>query len=264
VTTQGLPVLLDITDGIARLTLDRPDAANAIDLATTSALVDAATALGREQSVRAVLLRGAGERFCGGGDVKAFADAGDDLGEQLREIATTLHITVRALAALEAPVVAAVQGSAAGAGLALVLGSDLAVMGESAKLVVAYTAIGLTPDGGTTWFLERAIGRQRALDLVLTNRAVSASEALAWGMVARVVPDAEVDRAAEALVEQLAAGPTRAFGAAKRLVAAAPRTELTDQLDAEAACLAAAGGSSDGQEGVAAFAAKRRPTFVGE
>lgn len=258
-----MPVLLEIDGPIARLTLNRPDAANAIDLAMVRALADRTSALGREPGVRAVLLRGAGDRFCAGGDVKAFAAAGADLGDRLQEVASTLHVAVRELAALDAPVVAAVQGSAAGAGLALVLGADLAVMGESAKLVVAYTAIGLTPDGGTTWFLERAIGRQRALELILTNRAISAPEALGWGLATRVVPDADVGDAAEALVEQLASGPTRAYGTVKRLVAAAPRAELADQLEAEASALADAGRSADGQEGVAAFAAKRQPAFGG-
>ena len=180
------------------------------------------------------------------------------------DIVTSLHVAVRGLAALRAPVVAAVQGSAAGAGLALVAGADLVVAAESAKLVMAYTAIGLTPDGGSTWFLERLVGRQRALELVLTNRVLTAAEACAWGIVTRVVPDRDLTAEAETLVATLAAGPTHAFGAAKRLLAAAPRASLAEQLDDEGWEIVRASGSSDAVEGVAAFAEKRRPTFGGQ
>lgn len=257
------PVLVEIDGGVGRLTLNRPEAANSIDLATARALAESATALGRDRSVRAVLLRGAGERFCGGGDVKSFVDAADGLDERLRQIVTQLHIAITELAALDAPVVAAVQGSAAGAGFALAMGADLVVATESAKFVVAYTAIGLTPDGGTTWLLERIVGRQRALELVLTNRVLSASEARDWGLVSRVVPDDQLETATEVLLRELAIGPTRAFGASKRLLRAAPRAELADQLREEAAALTEAGASHDGQEGVAAFVEKRRPSFGG-
>ncbi len=194
------PVLVEISGGVGRLTLDRPDNANAIDLATARALAESAGTLARDRSVRSVLLRGAGDRFCGGGDVKSFADAGDGLDGRLREIVTQLHVAMEALASLDAPVVAAVQGSAAGAGFALALAADLVLAAESARFVLAYTGIGLTPDGGTTWYLERTVGRRRALELVLTNRALSAAEALDWGLVTRVVPDEELKAAAEELV----------------------------------------------------------------
>jgi 2-(1,2-epoxy-1,2-dihydrophenyl)acetyl-CoA isomerase len=128
---------------------------------------------------------------------------------------------------------------------------------------MAYTGIGLTPDGGSTWWLERAIGRQRALDLVLTNRVLTAREALDWGLVARVVPDADLVDEAEALVAHLAAGPTRAYGRAKRLLDTAARATLPEQLLEEETSLVAAGGTRDGQEGVAAFIEKRPPSFEG-
>jgi 2-(1,2-epoxy-1,2-dihydrophenyl)acetyl-CoA isomerase len=257
------PVLVSVEDGVGRLVLNRPDAANSIDAATAGALADSLDLLLRDADLRAVLVSGAGERFCGGGDVRSFAGAGAGLANRLDEVVTPFHAACRALAALPVPVVAAVQGSAAGAGLALALACDLVVAAESAKFVMAYTAIGLTPDGGSTWYLERAVGRPRALELVLTNRVLSAREALEWGLVASVVPDDELLGAAEALVVRLAAGPTGAYAGAKRLLDAAGRATFTDQLDAERAALIAAGATGNGQEGVAAFVEKRPASFTG-
>ena len=258
------PVLVAVDAGVGRLQLNRPDAANSIDLATARALAEAADLLAARRDLRAVLISGAGERFCGGGDVRSFADAGMQLSARLDEIVTRLHVACRALATLDVPVVAAVHGSAAGAGLALALAADLVVAAESAKFVMAYTAIGLTPDGGSTWHLERLVGRQRALDLVLTNRVLTAREAMDWGLVSRVVPDADLTPEADAFVARLAAGPTHAFGAAKRLLELAPRSTLAEQLAAEHAALTGAGATRDGQEGVAAFVEKRAPSFTGE
>src|SRR5581483_10233042 len=159
--TMGDEVLLAVDgDGVARLTLNRPDAANAIDHTLSVAFAEAATALRERDDVRAVLFSGAGDRFCGGGDVKTFA-ASKEVDETLRDIVKQLHVAIEALAAVNAPIVAAVQGSAAGAGLALMAGADLVVAAESAKFVMAYTAIGLSPDGGSTYFLPRIIGERR-------------------------------------------------------------------------------------------------------
>jgi 2-(1,2-epoxy-1,2-dihydrophenyl)acetyl-CoA isomerase len=262
-TARDEPVRLEIDGGVGRLELNRPDAANGMDLALATALEAATQQLADRDDLRAVLLTGAGARFCGGGDVRAFADAGEELEARLRAIVTPLHTAVLTLGSLDVPVVAAVQGSAAGAGLSLLAGADLVVAAESAKLVMAYTAIGLTPDGGSTWFLERLVGRQRALDLVLTNRVLSATEAMEWGLVTRVVPDADLRAESDALVARLAAGPTHAFGGAKRLFRSALTATFAEQLDAEAAELTRAGTSRDAREGVAAFVAKRAPEFDG-
>ncbi len=258
------PVLLEISGGVGRLTLNRPGNANAIDVATARALAESAGKLAGDPTVRAVLLRGAGDRFCGGGDVKSFADARDGLDARLREIVTQLHVAMDALASLDAPVVAAVQGSAAGAGFALALAADLVLAAESARFVLAYTGIGLTPDGGTTWYLERTVGRRRALELVLTNRALSAAEALDWGLVTRVVPDEDLGATAEELV-----GGSRPARPARSVPpndwwTPPRRAELDAQLAAEAAALTRAGASSDGVEGVRAFTEKRRPSFRGD
>jgi 2-(1,2-epoxy-1,2-dihydrophenyl)acetyl-CoA isomerase len=257
-------VLLEIDDGgLARLTLNRPDAANAIDLALAEALADAVAELTEIEGVRAVLLTGAGSRFCGGGDVRSFAAAGAALDAALAAILASLHAAVVNLARLDAPVVAAVQGSAAGAGLALLAGADLVVAGASAKLVMAYTGIGLVPDGGSTWYLPRIIGLRRAIELALTNRVLSADEALSWGLVSAVVPDKDLQADAESVAKELATGPTRAFGAVKRLMRESLELDLEAQLAHESEAMVRAGESDDGREGVAAFTEKRPPQFTG-
>jgi 2-(1,2-epoxy-1,2-dihydrophenyl)acetyl-CoA isomerase len=261
-------VLLEIgDDGVARLTLNRPNAANAIDLDLARALAERAQELADSKVVRAVLLSGRGDRFCGGGDVRAFAEAagaGPGLPDKLTGIVAALHEAIEAFARVDAPIVAAVQGSAAGAGLSLVALSDLVVAAASAKFVMAYTAIGLTPDGGSTWYLPRVIGLRRAVELTLTNRALSAEEAHEWGLVTSVVSDDALTSEVEGLVARLAAGPTRSFGAAKRLLYGSLGAPLSQQLADEEAQLLAAGGRADAREGVTAFVDKRAPRFTGD
>ncbi|MEY2477998.1 MAG: 2-(1,2-epoxy,2-dihydrophenyl)acetyl-CoA isomerase [Actinomycetota bacterium] len=263
--TDSGPVRLAVDSGIARLELNRPDAANTIDLDMAVALEGAVAALvAQGDAVRAVLLTGAGARFCGGGDVGAFARQDPAaLPDLLADITAHLHPAVEQLVGLDAPVVAAVQGSAAGAGLGLVLAADLVVATRSAKFVMAYTGIGLSPDGSSSWFLPRIVGLRRAVELTLTNRVLTANEALEWGIVTTVVDDGELAGAADALVARLAAGPTRAYGRAVRLLRAAGDASLADHLEAERRELAASGATVDGAEGIAAFAAKRPPDFTG-
>ena len=254
---------LEMDGGIARLELNRPDVANAINLEVARELREAAEQLAGDDAVRAVLLTGAGARFCGGGDVPGFADAGDGLADQLGDITVHLHPAVEALAGLDAPVVAAVQGSAAGAGFGLALAADIVVAARSAKFVMAYTGIGLSPDGGSSFFLPRVVGHRRALEMTLTNRVLSADEACAWGIVTTVVDDDELTATAGALVAKLAAGPTRAYGRAARLLAGSWDRTLGEQLTEERSQLVASGRTADGQEGVRAFADKRKPSFEG-
>lgn len=254
---------LAVDAGIAHLTLNRPDAANGINLRMAVELEHAATALADDPAVRAVLLTGSGARFCGGGDVKHFASLGADLAHHLREITVPLHAAVSQLVRLDAPVVAAVHGSAAGAGVGLMAGADVVIAAESTKFVLAYTGIGLTPDCGSSWFLPRLIGVRRALELVLTNRVLSAAEARDWGLVTTVVPDHECGSAALALAQQLAAGPTRAFGGAKRLMHTSLEHTIDQHLVAETDEIVRVARTADALEGVASFAEKRPPTFHG-
>lgn len=249
--------------GLAVLTLARPDAGNAIDLALAKDLNTVTTAWSLDRRVRAVLVRGEGANFCVGGDLKDFAAHGDDRPLHLSDITTYLHAAMSRLMRLDAPVVVAVQGSAAGAGMSLAAAGDLVLAGASSRFVMAYTAIGLTPDGSGTWSLPRLVGLRRALELTLTNRRLSAEEAVAEGLATRVVADDALADEALALARSLAAGPTGALGAAKRLLRESLGRDLEAQLALETSSLAAAAGSADSREGIEAFLAKRPPVFRG-
>lgn len=254
---------LEIADGVATLTLDRPANANTIDLALAREYADVALRCDEDPSVRAVVLTGAGKAFCAGGDLASFAAAGDAMPALLKEITGYLHLGVSRFARMDAPVIAAVNGVAAGAGVSLVCAADLVLAAESARFTLAYTRAGLSPDGGVTYTLARLVGPLRARELVLTNRMLSAAEAAQWGIVNRVVPDAELLSAATALAQDLAQGATRAFGSAKRLLLSGLTAELESQMDAEARSIADLTRTADGREGVAAFLEKRAPKFTG-
>ncbi len=252
-----------LADGVATITLDRPDAANAIDLALGRELMHAAIRCAEDPAVRAVLLTGTGKMFCAGGDLKSFAAEGDALPELLKELTTHLHAATSRFARMDAPLIVAVNGTAAGAGFSLAVSGDLVLMAESAKLAMAYTAAGLSPDGSSTWFLPRLIGMRRTQELMLTNRRLSAAEALEWGLVNQVVPDGELAAKASALALQLAAGPTRAFGTVKGLLATSFSESLETQMELESRGIAGMARGADGREGIEAFLAKRQPKFTG-
>jgi 2-(1,2-epoxy-1,2-dihydrophenyl)acetyl-CoA isomerase len=254
---------MTLQDGVAEITLNRPEAGNALDLTLAQELDAAARCCEEDAAVRAVVLTGAGSMFCAGGDLRSFAAAGADIGPLLTELTDALHAALVRFARMRAPVVAAVNGAAAGAGMSLACAADLTLAAESARFAMAYTAAGLSPDGSSTWFLPRLIGLQRTKELMLTNRRLSAAEALAWGLVTRVVPDADLLDAARELARTLAAGATEAYGTVKRLLLASMLQDLEPQLAAEAQGIVAMASTDDGREGIAAFLAKRRPTFQG-
>ncbi|MEU9188477.1 enoyl-CoA hydratase-related protein [Streptomyces sp. NPDC048484] len=249
-------------DGLARVTLRRGDAGNAIDLNMARGLLDAARVCERE-GVRAVLLTGEGRSFCVGGDLREFSRlSGETLEKHLFAVTDALHDALRTFAALDAPMVAAVQGAVAGAGIGLAAAADVTLAADNASFTAAYTGIGYAPDGGVSWFLPRLVGPKRALDLLLTNRRLPAAEAAAIGLVSRVVAPGELTAEAARTAEALRRGPTAAFGATRRLVAAGLTSELGPHLDREARALAAAAASDEGREGVAAFLGKRAPEFT--
>jgi 2-(1,2-epoxy-1,2-dihydrophenyl)acetyl-CoA isomerase len=258
-------LLFEIRDNVGRITLNRPETGNVLNLQMAQEMMEIALRCDEDPKVRAVLLSGAGKTFCAGGDLKSFAAQGDDnLPYHLKEVTGWFHIALSRLARGNAPTVVAVQGFAAGGGLSLMCACDIVLAAESAKFTVAYTKIGLVPDCSGSYFLPRIVGLKRALELTLTNRIFSAQEAAHWGIVTRVVPDAELIAQAEALAVQLAAGPTLAFGAAKRLLYSGWTEPLETQMEFESRAIADMGRTADAREGVAAFLAKRKPTFKGQ
>jgi len=249
---------------VAWITLNRPKAGNALDIDLAEALEAAARKCDEDPDIRAVVLTGTGSMFCAGGDLRSFAAAGSDVGPLLKRLTDALHAAIARFARMQAPVIAAVNGAAAGAGMSLACAADLAIAAESARFTMAYTAAGLSPDGSSTYFLPRLIGARRTKELMLTNRRLSADEALAWGLVSQVVPDAELSDTVGKVATTLAAGPTQAFGTVKKLLMMSPLQDLEPQLAAEAAGIIDMAGTDDGQEGIAAFLAKRRPSFQGK
>jgi 2-(1,2-epoxy-1,2-dihydrophenyl)acetyl-CoA isomerase len=242
-------------DGVTTVTLDRPDALNAQTRASRRALIRDLRALSADDAVRCVVLTGAGRAFCAGQDLRE-PDALTDVDVVIRE---TYIPIVEALK----PVVAAINGPAAGAGLSIALACDLRYMADDAVLMLAFSNIGLVPDCGGTWLLVRAVGHARAFELAATGRRVHADEALALGLVQRIVPRDEVLGAAQALARELAARPTLALGWTKRLLRAAERSALADVMELEAQLQASAVTTHDHAEGVAAFLEKREPRFEG-
>lgn len=261
---QYKTLLFDVRDGVAHITLNRPEAANSINLEMGSDLMHAILDCSEDRAIRAVVITGAGSTFCSGGDLKSFAAHGKQLPYRLKEETTYLHAAISRLTRMDPPVVAAVNGSAAGAGMSLVCACDIVVAAESARFTMAYTRVGLTPDGSSTYFLPRIVGLKRALELTLTNRVLSAQEALDWGIVTRVVPDAELLAQAHALSTQLAAGPTKALGASKRLLHSGWTETLETQMEHESQAIAGMARTVDASEGIAAFLEKRAAKFRGQ
>jgi len=256
-------LIFEVSDGIARITLNREDAANAIDLATARELMQAAIACDEDPSVRAVRIGARGRMFCAGGDLGAFRGAGDRVPALLKEITTHLHAAISRFARMRAPTVAAVNGAAAGAGFSLLCGIDLVIASETAKFTMAYTQVGLAPDGSSTYWLPRLIGNRRSAELMITNRVLEAREALEWGLVNQVVSPDLVEEEADAWARKLAAGPTEAYGLVKKLLLTSAASSLETQMELESRAIADAARTADAREGMAAFFEKRDPTYNG-
>ncbi len=256
-------LLFEVEDGVAHVTLNRPDAQNAINLAATRDLMHAAIACDERPEIRAVLLTGSGSIFSVGGDIREFSAAGDELAPLTKEMTVYLHAAVSRFARMDAPLVAAVNGVAAGGGFGLACMADLVLAGSSARFCPAYTRSGLAADTSTTYFLPRMVGMRRAAELLLTNPTLSADEAAACGLVTRVVPDETLLAEATALARELASGATRAYGLVKKLLQSSFSETLESQMEYEARAIADSARTHDVAEGIRAFQEKRKPEFQG-
>lgn len=256
-------LLFEEKDGVARITLNRPEAQNAINLELTRELMHAAIACDEEDAIRAVLLTGTGTIFSVGGDIREFVAAGQKLAPLTKEMTVYLHAAVSRFARMDAPLVAAVNGVAAGGGFGLACMADVVLAAESARFCAAYTRSGLAADTSTTYFLPRMVGMRRAAELLLTNPTLSASEAAACGLVTRVVPDEKLLAESTALATELAAGATRAYGLVKKLLQSSFGETLESQMEYEARAIAESARSEDVAEGIRAFSEKRKPVFRG-
>lgn len=260
------PVLYDVSDGVATITLNRPDAMNSLDVTTKVALRDAVTQAADDGQVRCVVLTGRGRAFCVGQDLKEHVDLLESgTSDQLfRTVPEHFNPIVRALSTMAKPVVAAVNGVAAGAGASLAFACDFRVLSDGAGFNLAFAGIGLSCDTGSSWTLPRLVGRAKAMELLYFPRTVKAEEALELGLATKVVP--AVDLAAEVgdLAVQLAGGPTVAYGAIRRSVAFSSGHDLEASTEFEAQMMAHTGATDDHRRAVASFIAKEKPTFEGK
>ena len=253
----------DVDSGVATITLNRPEALNAMSPAMAKELHEVALQIDANNSVRAVILTGTGKAFCAGGDLGAFVAAGEQARTLILQMTGDLHLALSRLSRNRAPVIAAVNGTAAGAGFSLAMAADLAIAEEQAVFTMAYTNAGLSPDGSSTYFMPRKIGERRTRELMLTNRLLTAPEALDWGVVNQVVEGGGALAAARVMATGMAQGPTEAYAQVKRLLDSSFSQSLETQMELEARAIADQVASVDGQEGMLAFVEKRKPQFRG-
>ncbi|MEC9347073.1 MAG: enoyl-CoA hydratase-related protein [Pseudomonadota bacterium] len=256
-------LIYEVTDGVALCTFNRVDAANAMNKPLMEELYDVAVRIDTDPAVRAAVFTGQGKIFSAGGDIRFFKSLGDKLPEFVKRMTLNLHGAISRLHRSDVPVICAVNGAAGGAGFSFAIQGDIVIAGEGSKFVSAYSRLGVSPDGSSTYFLPRLVGTKRALDLMLTNRTLTAAEAMDWGLVDRVVADDKVLDEALKLAREFAGGPTLAYGRIKRLIHQSLNESLETQMENETVGIAESMRSADGREGVAAFLEKRKPVFRG-
>jgi 2-(1,2-epoxy-1,2-dihydrophenyl)acetyl-CoA isomerase len=254
-------VVLQRNGAIATLELNRPEVGNAIDVVMARALLQSAIACDEDETIRCVVLRGAGRMFCAGGDVRSFSAAEAEVSSLLKEITAYVHAALTRLARMNKPLLTAINGPAAGVGLSLALMGDIAVAAHSAYFTAAYTALGLSPDGGATWLLPRLVGLRKAQELVLLNTRVPAVEAVALGLITQACEEADFLGRVQDIANALAISATPALGRARNLLLDSFNTSLEQQMEMEARAIAELSRTSQGREGIAAFVAKRQPAF---
>ncbi|AIG79680.1 enoyl-CoA hydratase [Amycolatopsis japonica] len=263
-TTSDVLLTAD-ADGVRTFTLNRPQAYNSLTVELKELLLAGLTEAAADDSVRAVVLTGSGKAFCAGQDLKehvGLLQAGDPA--PLHTVKEHYNPIVKTIVGMPKPVIAAVNGPAAGAGAAFAYASDLRIAATSANFLMAFANVGLGPDSGASWTLQRLIGLGRAAELMLMARTVDSAEALALGLVGEVVPDEELAARAQKVAAKLAAGPTVAYAKIKNVLAVAAESSLEEALDAEDAAQSALGATADHTEAVEAFVGKRKPNFQGK
>ena len=256
-------VLFDVTQGIARIRFNRPDALNAIDPPLADRFLAICRSLAARDDVRVVVLSGEGRGFMAGGDVAGMRAAMPRADAYIARLLDALHPALALLAALDAPVLASLHGPVAGAGASIAFAADLAIAADDVRINLAYAGIGATPDPASTWTLPRLVGLRRALEMAMLIGTCDAAEALRLGLVNRVVPRAALEDETAALARRLASGPTAAYGRIRKLMRDGFDRTMTAQMDAELAAFCASTHTADFAEGVAAFLEKRKPEFTG-
>lgn len=252
----------DIRDRVATIKLCRPEAANGFNLSMATELAQVAQDCDLCPGIKAVVLTGEGRFFSAGGDLKSMGAQDGDAGREVKRMADELHRAISTFQRMSAPLVVAVNGVCAGAGFSLAITGDIVLAASSSRFTMAYTSVGLSPDGSSSYFLPRLIGLRKAQELMFTNRALTGQEAHEWGLVTRVVADSELAAATDDLAAKLADGSLGAHRAVKELLLSTFTESLETQMELEGRKISSAAASADGREGVQAFTQKRRPRFA--
>lgn len=263
-------VLCNVADGVATITLNRPEALNALNQPMVEGLAAAVEAVGKDHAVRAVVVTGAGDHFMAGGDIKWFKERIDEeqdkavIRREFERFIHPVHDIVTGMRTMPKPIVASVKGACAGFGVSLMAACDMAIAADDAVFTLAYVHIGVSPDGGSTFALPRAVGLKRAFEIALLGDRFDAATAVGAGLVNRAVPAADLDATTAKIAGRLAKGPTKVYGRTKALLNQSLNSSLRDQLDAEAKSFAESASEPDFSEGLDAFVNKRPPAFKGE
>ena len=255
------PIFTEQKGNILQITLSRPEAYNALNLDMMNLLAERLTASARDDSIRGVLITGAGKAFCAGGDLKWISQQAEDPGSVLHRLAPQFHLSIVEIHRMQKPVVAAINGIAAGGGFSLALACDFRVMAQSAVLRQAYTSSGLSIDGGGSFALPRLVGLACAMEIMAFDRPISSTKALEWGLVTSVAPDHEVLSEALAMLDTLTKVSLHSFAWSKKLMTDSFNNTLETQLELERQGISDCGAHPDGQEGLRAFVEKRKPSF---
>lgn len=257
-------ILFEQHGGIGTMTFNRPSVFNAMNSELIQALRDVTASLMDSTTLRALIVKGAGKAFLAGGDVGLFHRRIDVIADEFKPLGDILHAGIINIRNLPFPVIAQIHGAVAGAGLSLALACDFAIAADDAQFTSAYTRIGVSPDGGSTFFLPRIVGMRKALELVMLSDTLTGTEAAEAGMINRAVPAAQLEVETQKLAQRLAEGPTHAYARAKRLITQSFSTPIQQHLDDEIACFAECARTGDFREGVTAFVEKRKPKFTGK